>query len=140
MGRLHRLIYISTATSPMTDEGLSELLRVARSRNSALSITGMLVYSKGFFIQALEGEKADIDAVFESIRKDSRNAKPYVTDESEIESRSFPNWSMGFRKLSPDVGIPEQGYVDLVAFKEIALNLNKRKDLAISLLCNFMEL
>jgi hypothetical protein len=136
---MHRLIYVSSAAMPMTDEGLTELLRVARSRNLASNITGMLIYSKAFFIQVLEGSKSGVDAVYASICRDRRHAAPYIMDESEIGSRSFPDWTMGFHKLSDDAGVAEPGFFDLLELRERAPGAAKRKDLAIRLLYAFTE-
>ena len=52
---LLQLVYLSTATRPMTPADLESLLAVSRARNAADSLTGMLLYADRQFMQALEG-------------------------------------------------------------------------------------
>ncbi|AOW12717.1 hypothetical protein LPB72_17020 [Hydrogenophaga crassostreae] len=123
----------------MSDQALDELLRVARSRNLSLNITGMLIYSKDFFVQVLEGDKPDIDAVyFESIVFDPRHAAPYVMDESEIESRSFPDWTMGFRRLSRDAVAAEPGFFDLSTAQKNGAVTAEQKNFALRMIYSFI--
>ena len=103
---LYELIYTSVATRPMDTAGLDELLDVARSRNETLNITGLLIYDEQGFMQLLEGEKADVDAVFASIKKDKRHYDIAVYHRGDIAERAFGDWSMAFRRIDPETGIP----------------------------------
>jgi hypothetical protein len=55
------LVYVSVARELMSDEDLKAILEVARRKNAERNITGMLLYRSGYFIQALEGEEADVE-------------------------------------------------------------------------------
>lgn len=93
---LHELIYLSTATRDMSIEDLSALLDQSREKNARLSITGLLVYHRREFMQLLEGDKADIFSLYETICRDERNHGNRLMWDGPIVERSFANWSMAF--------------------------------------------
>ncbi|MGJ0516461.1 MAG: phosphate-starvation-inducible PsiE family protein [Methylomicrobium sp.] len=94
-----QLSYISTATRPMTTDDLTDILRVARARNADKGITGMLLYSNGTFVQVLEGEEDDLNALLEVIKHDSRHTALHVLEKKQIARREYPDWTMGFKRL-----------------------------------------
>jgi hypothetical protein len=51
------LVYVSTATELFSDDALVDLLRHSRTANENAHLTGMLLYSAGNFMQALEGDE-----------------------------------------------------------------------------------
>jgi len=67
------LIYVSSASQEMSEENLLFLLEQSRSRNKRQNVTGMLLYAKGNFFQVLEGEKSDVEEIYEAIENDGRN-------------------------------------------------------------------
>ncbi len=99
---MYQLFYLSNAVEPMSDEALDALLTQARQRNAQHAVTGMLVYHEGSFLQILEGEKADVTAVFNSINKDARHNSIILVDEVEVDQRSFSDWSMAFKKITQE--------------------------------------
>ena len=75
---LIRLIYSSHSRLPGTglgaqQDGLAEILRVARAHNAAMGVTGALVLYDDFFAQVLEGPGATVNALFAKIRSDARH-------------------------------------------------------------------
>lgn len=94
------LLYISYATEPFSEEELRELLVQSRKKNKEHSITGMLVYIEGKFIQVLEGEKKKVEQLYEVIRQDPRHEKVSTLMEGIISKRNFEDWSMGFKVLN----------------------------------------
>lgn len=97
---LVRIIYISSATSPMSDAALAALVAQARSFNADHGLTGMLIYAEGNFLQVLEGDEREVDDLYERINRDSRHQHLLCLERTAIASRGFPDWNMGFRKLS----------------------------------------
>ncbi len=93
------LTYVSSEARPMTDDDLMAILNTARNFNPTKDITGLLLYRKGYFIQALEGEEADVTALFEKIKQDPRHTKVLCVSQEPIDRRSFQQWSMGFQNL-----------------------------------------
>lgn len=103
MGSVYQLYYVSTATDPMSDEQLAEMLEWARLRNSCIGVTGMLLYVGRNFCQALEGPRTEVRAIFEKIAKDPRHRDIHIVLETDGEVRDFPDWLMGFRRSDPAI-------------------------------------
>ena len=95
---LERLVYVSHATQEFTQEALDELLAKARDFNRAHGITGLLVYCDPYFAQALEGPRAEIEALMTSISADSRHRGVFVVDRGPATERAFEKWEMGFAR------------------------------------------
>ncbi len=103
---LHELIYTSLATREMSPSDLTGILDQAREKNARRNITGLLVYYRQTFMQSLEGDKAEIFSLFDTISQDTRATKSYLMWDAPIEQRSFPSWSMAF--LAPgDLSLEE---------------------------------
>ena len=97
---MHQLVYVSSAREKFSKAELVELLEKSRANNSRLGLTGMLLYKDGNFIQTLEGDESVLRPLFAKISADYRHAGVIVLLDGKIESRNFPDWSMGFRDLS----------------------------------------
>jgi hypothetical protein len=95
-----QLVYVSSATTHFSKAELLELLTKSRTKNSALGITGMLLYKDGNFMQMLEGEDDPVRQLFETIVKDPRHHNSIVLIDELAETAFFADWSMGFRDLS----------------------------------------
>lgn len=91
-----QVIYASAEAAPYTRKDLVELLKIARERNSAADISGMLLYHRKSFLQVLEGQQESVDSLYSKIQKDPRHTKCLLISRREIQSREFENWSMGF--------------------------------------------
>ncbi|MGY0217542.1 BLUF domain-containing protein [Endozoicomonadaceae bacterium StTr2] len=97
---MYYMIYISTATTLMTEEELTSILETARHNNASNNITGMLLYSNGTFMQVLEGEDRDkLQALYQTIEQDKRHHSIIRMIEGETRKRQFPDWSMGFNHI-----------------------------------------
>ena len=76
-------------------------------------MSGLLVYTKGSFLQLIEGPDPVVIELYNRIRGDQRHADVSLLFKEKIEQRSFENWSMGF----VDGANPElaslAGYADL---------------------------
>jgi uncharacterized membrane protein (DUF373 family)/acylphosphatase len=97
-----RLLYISSAAKPMDEEALLGLLQSCRNNNAQKGITGMLLYCSDSFIQVLEGETQELEALFKIIKKDPRHTNVTILEKKHITERKFPEWSMGFKKISDE--------------------------------------
>jgi len=95
-----QIVYVSAAANPMTTEQLKALLAKARVRNATHSVTGMLLYHDGSFLQVLEGHEADVDPILASIQRDPRHTSTRILHRGAIVQREFPDWSMGFLDTS----------------------------------------
>lgn len=100
---LHALIYRSQETAPISSGNLQDLLENSRRKNERLGITGILIYGGGVFAQYLEGSKSDIDSLLSTITKDDRHQDVWMMAAGPITDRAFPDWSMTYRAITPDV-------------------------------------
>ncbi len=107
---MHYIIYMSTAVKPFTDAELKELLVKSRSDNLRDNITGMLLYSRGSFVQVIEGPKENIDTLYTKILADKRHRGILELANKAFELRNFPNWSMGFKVIDPAEFKELEGY------------------------------
>lgn len=106
------LTYLSTATEAYGDAELHDLLRTSRRNNHAADLTGMLLYVGGHFIQTLEGPDDVVDATFDRISRDPQHRDVFIALREEIDSRTFPDWSMGFETMSIEDGAGLPGFND----------------------------
>src|SRR5271170_3325492 len=98
-GDLISLVYLSSAVLPFSKRDLLELLAQSRENNSSLGITGMLLFKKGNFLQALEGEREMVLPLYKKIGKDPRHLRLITLSQGKITQRDFPDWPMGFHDL-----------------------------------------
>jgi uncharacterized Fe-S cluster-containing MiaB family protein len=108
-----QIVYASAATVPFGQSDLIELLKIARQKNSAVDISGMLLYNAGSFLQVLEGPDENVDALYAKIQKDTRHARFLLLSRKAIQEREFEKWSMGFVNATR-VDIKVEGFVDYV--------------------------
>jgi hypothetical protein len=118
-----RVVYVSSASSAFSTEDLTQLLEKARRANGAADVTGMLIYCKGKFLQALEGPPAAVRDTFARIERDQRH-RDIVQLQRGDASRLFSNWAMGFSNLDRQAALP--GFVQV----NDRLNLRKLDELA----------
>lgn len=93
---LYHLAYLSSATHLMSEKELKDILETSRVNNKKDNITGLLLYNDGSFFQALEGEKAKVEACYERIRKDRRHDNCITLLDGDLENRTFLSWDMAF--------------------------------------------
>jgi len=99
MQELQSLVYVSTAVRPLSRTEFDQLLERARARNLQESITGVLLYSHGNFMQCLEGPAANVQKLYASIKADSMHRGVTLLLNSPIRSREFADWAMAFRSI-----------------------------------------
>jgi len=95
------LTYSSYATEPLNDDQLMDLLKESRSTNDRYNITGLLYYFNQSFIQLIEGNEESVKLIYGKICKDPRHYSVIMLKDGYTAKRYFPDWSMGFKKLSP---------------------------------------
>lgn len=91
-----QLAYVSTARVAFGPSSLVDLLALARRKNQAIGVTGVLMYQEGAFLQFLEGGSGAVDATFARIGADGRHQHVVTLVRADVETRAFPDWSMGF--------------------------------------------
>lgn len=97
---MKQIVYYSTALRLFSDAELLAILEPARANNSKASVTGMLLYVDGNFVQVLEGPDRTLDKLFAKIAMDPRHYDVLKAFDMPIRTRSFSDWTMGFRKFA----------------------------------------
>lgn len=108
------LTYYSSATELLDVPALREMLAQIRPKNEALGLTGMLLYSGGNNIQTLEGPDEVVDTTFAAILADPRHRGVFTVLRETVSERAFPDWSMGFRNLSPEEVRETEGFTSFL--------------------------
>jgi hypothetical protein len=91
---LVRLLYASRAVDA-DPCAIEAILTQAREHNPASGITGILCYGGGIFLQAIEGGRMAVSALFGQIQKDVRHKDVALLHYEEISERRFGGWTMG---------------------------------------------
>ncbi len=101
---LVRLIYASKISNNFDHNDIANVLETARKNNAKLSVTGLLCFSKGTFLQCLEGSRSNVNRTYRGILNDPRHEDIIMLDYKEIQEREFTEWSMGY---IPDSSLTE---------------------------------
>lgn len=96
---LQSLAYVSSATVQLSADDLLDLLDDSRAENERLSVTGVLLFSGGNFMQVLEGPPTSLDHVMGRIRASRRHKGITELYREPITTRDFPDWRMAFRRV-----------------------------------------
>ena len=113
--KVYQLLYISAANKAFTEAELEDLLRAARSNNTRLGISGMLLFHGGSFIQAVEGDRALVEQLYETIGRDDRHTETRVLYRGHVEKRDFDGWSMGFYRSRQTAAENVSGFHEFLA-------------------------
>lgn len=132
-------VYVSYASRKISEDELKDILTKARQNNIERNITGLLLYRGGFFMQALEGKKEDVDYIYGKIKLDARHSNMWILYRREIKSRTFADWSMGFHIIGDDTLRSLDGFSE---FLETPLSIDffvQNSSYATTLLENFRD-
>ena len=93
---LVRLVYVSSLTlsSRLQASIFDEVEDHARNYNQQQGITGTLCYGNSYFLQCLEGEKAEVLALQQRIFADKRHKNVKILLLQTIDQRTFYDWRM----------------------------------------------
>ncbi|MDB5120404.1 MAG: hypothetical protein JWN56_1622 [Sphingobacteriales bacterium] len=94
---MYHIVYVSSATELFTKDELKALVDICNKNNKSLNISGMLLYNEGNFIQLIEGEEETVSKLLHKIEMDSRHRGILILSKGNVDERSFPDWSMGFK-------------------------------------------
>jgi len=101
----------------MRKEELAPLLEHSTTANKKPCITGLLAYIEGKgqeqtearFMHVLEGEKSDVQYVFNNMLHDPRHYDIVLHKQGQLSERRFNNWSIAFEQIilseNPDLSL-----------------------------------
>lgn len=109
----HCIIYFSSSVELLDEDEITGILQQSRRHNIEAGITGVLLYVRGNIIQVLEGEKAQLNSVYQRIEQDPRHKNIVQILDRPITHRLFPAYSMGYETLTTSQLDEIQELVDL---------------------------
>ncbi|MGZ6793913.1 MAG: BLUF domain-containing protein [Mycobacteriales bacterium] len=98
---MYRIVYVSDAVRPMSQEDLDGVLSAARAFNAGRGISGLLVYAQQSFLQVIEGDAESIELAYSRAAASHLHRNLRRTDVHVSGGRRFPQWSMGFDRAAP---------------------------------------
>lgn len=100
-----RLTYASTAVASAAHirDDLNNILKKAHANNAQNQIFGVLFYGNNLFFQCIEGQKKDIDDLFEKISQDPRHTDIKILSYERIAKPMFYSWEMKFVRNEDNV-------------------------------------
>jgi hypothetical protein len=104
MPALNRLLYASRSPElrgDAFDQLTQQIVAVSARNNASVGVTGMLVAFEGWFLQALEGGRAEVSATFGRIAKDPRHDGLEIIAAGPVDARLFGRWSMSASTITP---------------------------------------
>ncbi len=108
---LIRFVYVSQATfKPFSvgadseiDSYVVNILNQSRKNNKNRNLVGALYYGNGCFFQCLEGQKTDIDALYQILLQDPRHKNLKILSSQPIEKIGFSSWEMKYATIDQEV-------------------------------------
>ena len=109
-----RLVYRSRSRSRIEPArsglAMSDILGVARSKNTAWGITGALMLYQDWFAQVLEGDEARVRALFATIRADGRHGSVHGDRVARQGAPDLPTLGDGLRGRARPAGRTAGGH------------------------------
>ena len=96
------MVYASEQAVPFSAAALQELVEQSRVRNERLGVTAVLIHQHGTFLHGLEGEAANVRALYSRVSADPRHRDVQPLVQIEVGKRLFAGQSMGFYNAVED--------------------------------------
>ena len=97
---LVRLLYVSQPVGPVTTTVTIQILEKSNIYNKKENITGVLCQGSGLYMQALEGERHQVNTLYSRIMASRHHNNIELLSMEEIIHRRFGQWSMALVQLS----------------------------------------
>lgn len=93
---LKTICYISSSSAYEAIEDIKHIYKKAKANNLKNSISGILIFHNGNFLQVLEGKQEKVDSTFDKIKFDTRHNNIIKVININIEERIFEDYNFGF--------------------------------------------
>ena len=101
---LVRLVYASRISNCYSPDDIEDILKIAKANNHETGVTGILCFSRKYFLQCLEGGRQAVNKTYHQILNDPRHEQIVLLDYRQIDQREFSRWGMAY--------VPEQAMTD----------------------------
>jgi hypothetical protein len=123
------MTYASRANPDVAASDFKEILDQARLNNKSNGITGVLTFNKRYFLQTIEGPRAQISRLLYSLLSDPRHYDLQVIESREIKAREWANWSMHYAAPTEVSSATFLKYSTTVEFNPYLLNAESAREL-----------
>lgn len=123
------MTYASRANSDVSANDFNEILKQAQRNNAAKGITGMLIFNKDYFLQTIEGPRAQINRLLYSLIADQRHHDLQLIETRELKHRLWAKWSMNYASPTEENAAIYLKYSTTVSFNPYLLNAESANDL-----------
>ncbi len=120
-----QLLYTSTAEHALAQSELDSILESAQRNNAKVDVTGFLIFDGKSFIQLLEGDECNVQAVYKKILDDPRHSQVEPLLQDTKPTRSLSNWAMAYTQLDNDGRRQSGGSMDPSNARELAAMLKQ---------------
>jgi hypothetical protein len=114
---LVRLLYVSQPVGPVTTTITTSNLEKSKINNKRENITGVLCQGSGLWLQALEGERHQVNILYARIMADRHHHRIELLSMEEIPHRRFGEWSMALVRLSKDDPMVKMAHPEFDPYK-----------------------
>jgi len=126
---LMSMTYASRANPNVSAKDFNEILQQAQINNAANGITGMLTFNKDYFLQTVEGPRAQINRLLYSLIADQRHHDLQVIETRELTHRLWSEWSMNYASPTEKNAAIYLKYSTTVDFNPYLLSAKSAQDL-----------
>jgi len=116
------MTYASRANPNVSAKDFNEILQQAQINNAANGITGMLTFNKDYFLQTIEGPRAQINRLLYSLISDERHHDLQIIDTRELKHREWSKWSMNYASPTEENAAIYLKYSTTIGFNPYLLN------------------
>lgn len=97
---IYHLVYLSEKDPLFDKEGMTDsIIEKSKTNNKIKEITGILINNGKFFIQILEGDRQNVQKIYNKIMMDKRHKNVTILIEFTDDERIFPDWNMGLASI-----------------------------------------
>jgi hypothetical protein len=97
-----------------------EFVQPAAAYNHTHQLSAFLVITHGFYFQTIEGNHANVNALYKKIVNDKRHTECNIVEYEIVTDLQFPMWDLAAMTLPPDFS-PEEKLLTLANSKETDL-------------------
>ncbi|MBU5617335.1 BLUF domain-containing protein [Psychrobacter sp. TAE2020] len=123
------MTYASRANSDVSANDFNEILQQAQRNNAANGITGMLIFNKDYFLQTIEGPRAQINRLLYSLIADQRHHDLQLIETRELKHRVWAKWSMNYASPTEENTAIYLKYSTTISFNPYLLNAESANNL-----------
>jgi hypothetical protein len=130
---MKQVIYTSALQPSLNGPSLRAMLNIARIRNAADGLSGILLYHSGSLVQVIEGTDPHVSSTFGRILRDPRHSSINILSVKEIDAPEFGNSPMAFFDKNQNRPMPAGPMAELHLRPLLTLNETSARHLLLTL-------